>query len=79
MLSNLFTFLLQWLNSKKPLPKNQDPNKASERLYALAEQRRLKQEQTTKEKEAFEAEEIENLAHIRADKHIIQDNVRSVE
>jgi len=45
----------------------------------LAEQRRLKQERTTKEKEQFEAEEIENLAHIHADKHIVQDNVRSVE
>lgn len=46
-------------------------NDASERLYALAEQRRLKQERTAKEKEEFEAEEIDNLAHIHADKHII--------
>ena len=32
-----------------------------------------------KEKQAFEAEEVENLAHLHADKHIIQDNVRSIE
>lgn len=51
----------------------------SERLYGLAEQRRQKQHRTAKEKEAFEAEEIDNLAHIHADKHIIQDNVRSIE
>lgn len=68
-----------WLNSKKVIPKNQDPDLASERLYALAEQRRLKQERTNKEKQQFEADEIENLAHIHADKHIVQDNVRSVE
>ena len=31
----------------------------------------MKQVRTAKEKDAFEAEEIDNLANIHADKHII--------
>lgn len=68
--------LYQWKNAKERhltgnYASRANPRDASERLYNLAEQRRQKQERTAKEKEAFEAEEIDNLAHIHADKHII--------
>lgn len=69
-----------WKQAKlRKAPPARYEHEAPARLYALAEQRRMKQERTAAEKEAFEAEEIDNLAHIHADKHIIQDNVRSIE
>jgi len=67
------------LAKKGKVGKEAKKNGASERLYALAEERRRKAEVIEKEKQAFEAEEVENLAHLHADKHIIQDNVRSIE
>ena len=67
------------LSKKVKVGKEVKKNGASERLYALAEERRRKMDVIEKEKQAFEAEEVENLAHLHADKHIIQDNVRSIE
>ena len=67
------------MSKKVKVGKEVKKNGAAERLYALAEEKRRKMEIVEKEKQAFEAEEAENLAHLHADKHIIQDNVRSIE